>query len=187
MEFDLGCCGSCICLCVVCVKECDSGPVPRTGSEAAAGSHQTLRMTAVTRPRGRAAGQSGQFTFSLTDKHLTVSLCYCDITALQSCFQITSLYCIKVRSSPPSGQDRSMYSLEICFIFADFSLNLTFPLENWSFWIFFWLSSVNYYPKETVQSQLSNHERFLSFKFLGVHLFKYCIMGHFKDSNDAQS
>lgn len=51
---------------VVVLKECDSGWLPGSGSEAAAGPHQTLWMTAVTRPRGRAAGQSGQFTFNLT-------------------------------------------------------------------------------------------------------------------------
>ncbi len=48
-----------------CLKECDSESVPGSGSEAAAGSHQTLWMTAVTRPRGRAGGQSGEFTFKL--------------------------------------------------------------------------------------------------------------------------
>ncbi|CAK6983799.1 selenoprotein L [Scomber scombrus] len=40
-------------------RRCDSGSVPRSGTEAAAGPHQTFRMTAVTRPRGRAASQSG--------------------------------------------------------------------------------------------------------------------------------
>lgn len=62
---------------VVCLKECDSGSVSGSGSKAAAGSHQTFWMTAVTRPRGRAAGQSGQYTFNLM-----VQLCHSVITAL---------------------------------------------------------------------------------------------------------
>lgn len=41
----------CVCVCF-CVKERDLGSVPGGGKEAAAGSHQTLWMTAVTRPCG---------------------------------------------------------------------------------------------------------------------------------------
>lgn len=42
------------------LQECDSGRLPGSGREAAARPHPTLWMTTVTRPRGRAGGQSGQ-------------------------------------------------------------------------------------------------------------------------------
>ncbi|TNM94728.1 hypothetical protein fugu_017487 [Takifugu bimaculatus] len=58
--------------CALWVQEGDSGGLPGPGAEAAAGSHQTLRVTAVTRPRGRAAGQSGQFWAVLAARSLRV-------------------------------------------------------------------------------------------------------------------
>lgn len=47
-------------LCAVRFEECDPRPVFGARTEAAAGSHQTLWMTAVTRPPGPPAGEPGE-------------------------------------------------------------------------------------------------------------------------------
>lgn len=48
------------CARVVRLEECDPWPVRGARPEAAAGSDQTLWMTAVTRPRGPPAGKPGE-------------------------------------------------------------------------------------------------------------------------------
>lgn len=63
-----------MCCLVLYLKECDSQSVPGSGSEPAAGSPQTFWMTAVTRPRDRADGQSGQRTFILIPLEKTIAI-----------------------------------------------------------------------------------------------------------------